>query len=78
MFNRAPVAFLCTLISFDFASRVNGTKAPDLAILVLFSSAITKYRVSAHARQTRFFSGLTVSGQVGDTTDSVALDLDVG
>ena len=38
MFRSAPVAFLWTLISFDFASLVNGPKAPDLAILALLSS----------------------------------------
>jgi hypothetical protein len=39
MLSRAPVAFLCTLMSFDRARRVRGTRAPDLAILFLFSSA---------------------------------------
>jgi hypothetical protein len=34
MFSKAPVAFLCTLISFDFASLVKGPKAPDLAIFM--------------------------------------------
>lgn len=38
MLSRAPVAFLCTLISFDFASLVNGPSAPDLAIFALLSS----------------------------------------
>lgn len=38
MFSKAPVAFRCTRISLDLASRVRGTKAPDLAIWVLFSS----------------------------------------
>ena len=38
MLSSAPVAFLCTRISFDLASRVSGINAPDLAILFLFSS----------------------------------------
>ena len=36
--SRAPVAFLWTRISFERASRVRGTKAPDFAIFVLLSS----------------------------------------
>lgn len=40
MLRRAPVAFRWTRISFERASRVRGTKAPDLAILVLLSSMI--------------------------------------
>ncbi len=43
MFNRAPVAFLCTLISLDFANRVKGPRAPDLAILALLSSCVAKF-----------------------------------
>lgn len=39
MFNKAPVALRCTLMSLDLANLVNGTSAPDLAILVLLSSA---------------------------------------
>lgn len=39
MLSNAPVAFLWTRISFDLASRVKGTSAPDFAIWVLFSSA---------------------------------------
>jgi hypothetical protein len=42
IFNSAPVAFLCTLISFDFASLVSGPKAPDLAIFALLSSWVAK------------------------------------
>jgi hypothetical protein len=34
----APVAFRCPRISLDRASRVRGTRAPDLAIFVLLSS----------------------------------------
>lgn len=34
----APVAFRCTRMSLDRASRVRGTSAPDLAIFVLLSS----------------------------------------
>lgn len=43
MFNKAPVAFRCTLISFDFASLVRGPSAPDLAILALFSSWVARF-----------------------------------
>jgi hypothetical protein len=42
IFSKAPVAFLCTRISLDFASLVNGPSAPDLAILALFSSCVAK------------------------------------
>jgi len=34
----APVAFRWTRMSLDRASRVRGTRAPDLAIFVLLSS----------------------------------------
>lgn len=40
--SRAPVAFLCTRISRDFASLVNGPRAPDRAILALFSSWVAR------------------------------------
>lgn len=43
MFKRAPVAFRCTLMSFDFASFVKGPKAPDLAILALLSSWVARF-----------------------------------
>jgi len=43
MFSRAPVAFLCTRMSFDFASLVRGASAPDRAILALFSSWVAKF-----------------------------------
>jgi hypothetical protein len=43
MFSKAPVAFLCTLISFDFASLVKGPKAPDLAIFALLSSWVARF-----------------------------------
>ena len=42
MFNRAPVAFLCTLMSLDLASFVSGVRAPDLAILALLSSCVAR------------------------------------
>jgi len=45
MFSSAPVAFLCTRMSFERARRVRGTKAPDLAILDLLSSG---YGVNKH------------------------------
>jgi hypothetical protein len=38
MLSSAPVAFRCTRMSLDRASRVRGTRAPDLAIFVLLSS----------------------------------------
>lgn len=43
MLSKAPVAFLCTRISFDLASLVRGLKAPDLAILALLSSCVAKF-----------------------------------
>ena len=43
MFKRAPVAFLCTRMSFDFAKRVRGPKAPDLAIFALLSSCVARF-----------------------------------
>ena len=43
MFKSAPVAFLCTLMSFDFASRVSGVSAPDRAILALLSSCVARF-----------------------------------
>ncbi len=42
MFRRAPVAFRWTLISLDFANRVNGPRAPDRAILALLSSCVAR------------------------------------
>lgn len=42
MFSNAPVAFLCTRMSFDFASLVSGPRAPDLAILALLSSCVAR------------------------------------
>ena len=42
IFNKAPVAFRCTLMSFDLANFVSGVSAPDLAILALFSSWVAK------------------------------------
>ena len=49
MFNRAPVAFLCTRMSFDFASRVSGPSAPDLAILALLSSCVARFVIQPTA-----------------------------
>jgi hypothetical protein len=43
MFNNAPVALRCTLISFDLASLVSGPNAPDRAILALLSSCVAKF-----------------------------------
>lgn len=42
MFNKAPVAFLCTRMSLDLARRVSGAKAPDRAILALLSSWVAR------------------------------------
>jgi hypothetical protein len=42
MLSRAPVAFLCTRISLDFASRVRGCRAPDRAIFALLSSCVAR------------------------------------
>lgn len=43
MLSKAPVAFLCTRMSFDFASRVRGCSAPDRAILALLSSCVARF-----------------------------------
>jgi len=43
MFKRAPVAFLCTRMSFDFANLVSGPNAPDRAILALLSSCVARF-----------------------------------
>ena len=43
MFNKAPVAFRCTLMSFDLASLVSGPKAPDRAIFALLSSCVARF-----------------------------------
>ncbi|SRR6266550_8271813 len=74
IFNRAPVAFLWTRISFDFASRVRGTNAPDLAIFVLLSSN----RLSERGKKIYSRLAHTMSGQIGDASNSIALDFDVG
>lgn len=74
MFNSAPVAFRCTRMSFERAKRVRGTKAPDLAILDLLSSG---NEVNAHL-QVHCVNRITVSCQVGHTTNSVTLDFNIG
>lgn len=43
MFRRAPVAFRCTRMSFDFANRVKGPKAPDFAIRDLLLSCVARF-----------------------------------
>lgn len=43
MLSSAPVAFRCTLMSFDFASLVSGSSAPDVAILALLSSCVARF-----------------------------------
>ncbi len=43
MLRSAPVAFRCTRMSFERASLVSGTSAPDFAIFVLLSSESIKY-----------------------------------
>ncbi len=42
MFKSAAVAFRCTRMSLDLASRVKGPKAPDLAILALLFSCVAR------------------------------------
>lgn len=59
-------------MSLDLASRVSGTRAPDFAICVLFSSAGQLVEVQVNAG-----AGLTVRGEVGDASDGVTLHLDV-
>lgn len=43
MLSSAPVAFLCTRMSFDFANRVRGCRAPDRAIFALLSSCVARF-----------------------------------
>lgn len=43
MLSSAPVAFLCTRMSFDLASLVKGCRAPDRAILDLLSSCVARF-----------------------------------
>lgn len=43
MFSRAPVAFRCTLMSFDLASLVKGDSAPERAIFALLSSCVARF-----------------------------------
>jgi hypothetical protein len=43
MFSSAPVAFLCTRMSLDLASRVSGCSAPERAILALLSSCVARF-----------------------------------
>ena len=73
MFNRAPVALRCTLISLDRARRVSGTKAPDLAIFVLLSSVNLFNKKSLHR-----VTPLTMCCQVCYATNGIALNLNVG
>lgn len=74
MLSNAPVAFRCTRMSFDRASRVSGMRAPDRAILALFSSTIgfRQPQWSPEARES-----LTMCRQVGDTSYCITLDFDV-
>ena len=75
MLSRAPVALRWTRMSFDFASRVKGTSAPDFAILFLFSSEVgsdVSCKVAGECCGER-----TVRCEVGDAPDGVALDLHI-
>jgi hypothetical protein len=49
MFNSAPVAFLCTRISFDLANRVRGCSAPERAIFALLSSWVARFVIQPTA-----------------------------
>lgn len=55
-------------MSLDFARRVRGTRAPDLAIGVLFSSTLS---ITADGWRR------TVSSEIGDTAYCVALNFDI-
>lgn len=83
------MALRCTRMSLDFASLVSGTSAPDLAIWVLFSSAM-RVSIAIDANQATGIaqwrrecpagsSGVrTVGSKVGDASDGIALDFHVG
>lgn len=43
MLSNAPVAFRCTRMSFDLARRIRGPRAPERAILALFSSWVARF-----------------------------------
>ena len=72
MLSKAPVALRWTRISFERASRVRGIRAPDLAILVLLSSA---YQISG--RSISRDPVRTMSCKIGDTTNCVTLHFDI-
>lgn len=81
MLSKAPVAFRCTRMSLDRARRVRGTRAPDLAILFLFSSVMARKKVSNSTHKLTNIAAifrLTMRREVGDAPDGVALHLDVG
>lgn len=74
MLSRAPVAFRWTRMSLERARRVRGTSAPDFAIFVLFSSD----EHDENLLNFGYVSGaLTVRRKVSDTSDRIALNLDV-
>ena len=75
MFNRAPVALRCTLMSLDRARRVSGTKAPDLAIFVLLSSANSFIKNHCIGCMT---TPRTMCCQVCHATNCIALNFNVG
>lgn len=75
MLSNAPVAFRCTRISFDRASRVRGTKAPDFAIFVLLSSRGRRQeRKSGESLDIM----VTMGSQICNATNSVTLDFNIG
>ena len=80
MLSKAPVALRWTRMSLLLARRVSGPKAPERAIRDLFSSGgvleISRRKLSRTGPDRT--EPLTMGGQVGDATDGVALDLDVG
>ena len=77
MFRSAPVALRWTRMSFERANRVRGTRAPDLAILVLLSSAQNGGGSEVRGKRHRQPS-LTMRSQIRHTTHCVALYLNVG
>lgn len=75
MLSSAPVALRCTRMSFERASLVKGTRAPDFAILVLLSSETG----GRNLRSGDMAGGnaLTVCSQVSYASHGVTLHFDI-
>src|SRR5438552_3924979 len=78
MFSKAPVALRCTRMSFERASRVRGTRAPDFAIFVLLSSERACKATMKSFRHRRLVgSERTMSCQVCHAANRIALHFNI-